>query len=289
MQPQVFWIDTQCCGRLGILTRPRGNEWLRDETVGWRDARIDLVVSLLEPVESTELGLDDEATAAGASGVTFRSSPILDRGVPASRDKFAALIRDLVVALEEGKSVAVHCRQGIGRSGLIAAAVLTARGMDSSRAITAVSEARGLQVPGDDELFNETDFWQHPRTFEHLRKGDCEDHALWAWRKLIELGYPAEFFVGQWSAGGDDPHGCHAWVVFERDGERYLLEAVDKDRGSMIRPVRDVRAEYSPHFSVDAQLTMHSYAGYLLYLRERARRDAEPNIRWRRLKTTDGR
>lgn len=164
---------------------------------------------------------------------------------------------------------------------------------ESAVSVTAIDDVcnwlAGCEYLRDDELFNETDFWQHPRTFEHLRKGDCEDHALWAWRKLIELGYPAEFFVGQWFAGGDDPHGCHAWVVFERDGERYLLEAVDKDRGTMIRPVRDVRAEYSPHFSVDERLTTHSYAGYLLYLRERAQWDAEPNIRWRRLKTTVGR
>jgi hypothetical protein len=38
------------------------------------------------------------------------------------------------------------------------------------------------QYHPDEDLFNEPDFWQHPRTFEHLRKGECEDHALWAWR-----------------------------------------------------------------------------------------------------------
>jgi hypothetical protein len=122
----------------------------------------------------------------------------------------------------------------------------------------------------DDQLFNESDFWQHPRTFEHLRKGDCEDHALWAWRKLIETGHQAEFFVGRWLTGESNGHNLHAWVVFERDGERFLFEAIDKDVESMIRPLRDVRAEYSPHFSVDHAFTMHSYAGYLLYLKERA-------------------
>jgi len=39
---------------------------------------------------------------------------------------------------------------------------------------------------------HERDFWQHPKTFEQLRKGDCEDHALWAWRKLTELGISAD-------------------------------------------------------------------------------------------------
>ena len=126
----------------------------------------------------------------------------------------------------------------------------------------------------DEELFNECDFWQHPRTFEHLRKGDCEDHALWAWRKLIELGHPAELFVGQWFAGGGDRHGRHAWVVFERDGVRLLFEAVSKDQAGMIRPLSDARTEYSPHFSVDHVFTMRSHAGYLLYLKERAQRES---------------
>ena len=43
----------------------------------------------------------------------------------------------------------------------------------------------------DQDLFQVPDFWQHPRTFEQLRKGDCEDHALWAWRKFHELGIDA--------------------------------------------------------------------------------------------------
>ena len=88
----------------------------------------------------------------------------------------------------------------------------------------------------DEELFSEADFWQHPRTFEHLRKGDCEDHALWAWRKLVELGLNAEFFVGRWIEGGGDEGSRHAWIVFEQDGQRFVLEPVIKDEAAMIRP-----------------------------------------------------
>ena len=33
--------------------------------------------------------------------------------------------------------------------------------------------------------------------FERRQRGDCEDFALWAWRKLIEIGVDAEFFVGR--------------------------------------------------------------------------------------------
>ena len=30
----------------------------------------------------------------------------------------------------------------------------------------------------DTNLFHESDYWQHPRTFEQLRCGDCEDFAI---------------------------------------------------------------------------------------------------------------
>ena len=47
----------------------------------------------------------------------------------------------------EGKNVAVHCRQGIGRSGLIAAGLLTTSGIPPDEAIQIVSTARRLAVP----------------------------------------------------------------------------------------------------------------------------------------------
>ena len=45
----------------------------------------------------------------------------------------------------------------------------------------------GCEYVSDPDLFRVADYWQHPRTFEQIRRGDCEDHAIWAWRKLIEL------------------------------------------------------------------------------------------------------
>jgi len=125
------------------------------------------------------------------------------------------------------------------------------------------------QYLSDEKLFNESDFWQHPLTFEHLRKGDCEDHALWAWRKLVELGYPAELFVGQWFEAGGDEDALHAWVVFVQNEQQFLLEPVIKHHSRMVRPLDDARADYAPHFSVDSTFTMRSHEGYLLYLKDR--------------------
>jgi protein-tyrosine phosphatase len=50
-------------------------------------------------------------------------------------------------ALEEGKIVAVHCRQGIGRSAIIAASLLILSGKDDEDAFRSIGEARGYAVP----------------------------------------------------------------------------------------------------------------------------------------------
>ena len=147
MSPDLFWIVGPWRGRLAIATRPRGGDWLKDELDGLRRAGVDVVVSLLETNEADQLDLVDERQAAEANGIRFISFPIPDRGIPASVQSAISLMSDLVGALEKGQNVAVHCRQGIGRSGLIAAGVLTIAGASPADAIQAVSSARGLSIP----------------------------------------------------------------------------------------------------------------------------------------------
>jgi protein-tyrosine phosphatase len=147
MNPTIFWIPGPWRGRLAVAARPRGGDWLEDEASGWRRAGIDVIVSLLEADEAAQLDLAGEAKAADANGIRFISFPIPDRGVPGSAPAAASLIADIADALEKGRNVAVHCRQGIGRSGLIASAVLASSGLNPERAIEVVSSARGLPVP----------------------------------------------------------------------------------------------------------------------------------------------
>lgn len=43
--------------------------------------------------------------------------------------------------------MAIHCRQGIGRAGLIASALLIGQGLGSKESIERVSAARNVPVP----------------------------------------------------------------------------------------------------------------------------------------------
>lgn len=114
----------------------------------------------------------------------------------------------------------------------------------------------------DEALFNESDFWQHPSTFERLRAGDCEDFAIWAWRKMLELGMDVDLITGYCVENGN-LSGRHAWLVYRELGCEYLFEPT---RGAMeraVRPLEVVKREYLPEFGVDRHATRFTFAGYL--------------------------
>jgi hypothetical protein len=148
---EVYWVPGPWPGRLGILPRPRGGDWLEDEVRSWRDSGLDVVTSLLTPDEVPELGLQDEAARSRAEGLEFHAFPIPDRGVPGSRAEMASLLTGLERALRSGKNVAVHCRQGIGRSALVIASLLASAGEDPDEAFRRIEKARGTSVPDTTE------------------------------------------------------------------------------------------------------------------------------------------
>ncbi|HKI25721.1 MAG TPA: dual specificity protein phosphatase family protein [Candidatus Sulfotelmatobacter sp.] len=120
---------------------------MQDEIADWRRSGIDVVLSLLEKTEEQEMNLEKEAETAQAQGIEFSSLPIPDRQTPNSEAQVTATLDRMTQALKSGKNVLVHCRQGIGRSGLIAACLLIRKGMSPGAALEKVTAARGLEVP----------------------------------------------------------------------------------------------------------------------------------------------
>ncbi len=151
MRTELYWIEGPWPGKLAILPRPRGGDWLEDEVRGWRAAGVDVVVSLLTSDEVADLELAQEGSLCEAHGIAFCPFPIVDRSVPASRKATLDFVKKLAKLLTEGKSVAIHCRQGIGRSALIAACLLVLSGMIPETAFVRVSEGRGCSVPETSE------------------------------------------------------------------------------------------------------------------------------------------
>jgi len=144
---KVYWVTGPWPGRLGIIPRPRGGDWLADEVRSWRAAGLDVVTSLLTPDEVAEFELQQEATRCREAGLEFQSFPIPDYGVPRSRAGLMELVHGLEEALESGRNVAIHCRQGIGRSSIIVASLLVSSGEEADEAFRRIEQARGRPVP----------------------------------------------------------------------------------------------------------------------------------------------
>lgn len=147
MRKDLYWLDGPWRGKLAMAARPRGGDWLRDDIGSWKRAGIDKVLSLLTPDEERNLDLRNEAAEVTAQGMEFASFPIPDRQIPGSEARWGEVLEKVTHALSEGRNVVVHCRQGIGRSGLVAACLLVRRGMSPGAAVELVSAARGVPVP----------------------------------------------------------------------------------------------------------------------------------------------
>jgi protein-tyrosine phosphatase len=144
MPSDLYWIDTGSDRRLAIMARPRAGDWLEDEIDHWKRSGVAIVVSLLEREEVADLGLEEEAAICARNGIDFLSFPIPDRMTPAD---VAEAMRFAAATMAAEKAVAIHCRAGIGRSSIMAAAMLVSESTRPDAALAAIAEARGPPVP----------------------------------------------------------------------------------------------------------------------------------------------
>ena len=147
MLAEIYWITDF----LATMPRPIGNDWLEDEIVSYKKSGVDVVVSLLERSEIYELEIEKEEFWCCEKGIIFLSYPIGDRQTPKSFTETLEFVRKLQNLVNEGKKIAIHCRQGIGRASSIAVCLLVLQGYSVENAFEKITEARACQVPDTQE------------------------------------------------------------------------------------------------------------------------------------------
>ncbi|MEM9387317.1 MAG: transglutaminase domain-containing protein [Pseudomonadota bacterium] len=88
------------------------------------------------------------------------------------------------------------------------------------------------------------DVWQNSAQAFLQTRGDCEDHAIALADWLIDMGADAWVALGRYQNEG------HAWVVVNREGSTYLLEATGKRRLSRWSEYRlaATQTDYHPKY-----------------------------------------
>lgn len=141
-------------GYIGVTFCPGKKQ--RDGMSGhWeRDLAIDLdaiaargsstVVTLVEPAELIELGVESRGAEVKHREMRWLHLPIVDRHAPSAEWNARWLeVRDgLHDELSAGKRILVHCKGGLGRAGTVAARLLIEAGMTSIAAMALVRDKR---------------------------------------------------------------------------------------------------------------------------------------------------
>lgn len=112
------------------------------------------VVTLMEQHELVSYGVERIGAAVMSRGMEWYHLPIIDADVP--REPFEARWVDdgrrLRAHLIEGRRILLHCRGGLGRTGMIAARLLAELGMPAQTAAAAVRVARPGAIETEDQL-----------------------------------------------------------------------------------------------------------------------------------------
>jgi ADP-ribosyl-[dinitrogen reductase] hydrolase len=139
---------TVCPGKdeyagLGIPSGP----WKRDLGLDLQvilDWRTEVLVSLIEAFEFELLCVSEHPEKPRNLGIKWLHLPIVDVGIPDWKFEmqWETAGKEMRQVLVNGGRIVLHCRGGLGRTGMIAARLLVELGMDSRAAIAAIRYAR---------------------------------------------------------------------------------------------------------------------------------------------------
>jgi protein-tyrosine phosphatase len=164
MRPPLAFVPREAHGLRGRLAFcPAPGRWrlasdpdraLEGDLASLTASGVQVLVNLLEQDEMARIGLSRLAERARAAGLEVLWLPIEDGTAPSDLEATAHLVRDILDRLAAGRTVAVHCHGGIGRSGTIAATCLVAAGVTPARALELVRAARpaAATAPGQEEF-----------------------------------------------------------------------------------------------------------------------------------------
>lgn len=171
----IDWIEQQprWPGRLGLTIAPgkkgQGQDMAHDrdlttDLATLKAQGVTLLVNLMEQEEMHRWHMHDYHREAARLGLNVRHFPIPDVSTPGNDAEFHALVQDLSARLHAGETIVIHCLGGLGRSGMLAACLLTQHGMNARDATELVRTCRSPRaIEADQPRYVETYARTHAR------------------------------------------------------------------------------------------------------------------------------
>ncbi len=102
------------------------------------------IITLMTVTELNDVGLRDFSPAVKAAGLDWFHLPVPDDDLPGADFDLAwnACHAELLQRLQSGDTLALHCKGGSGRTGLVAGKLMLAAGYTAEEAIKAIQALR---------------------------------------------------------------------------------------------------------------------------------------------------
>ncbi len=141
--PNAGYVGMTICPGKTDATR----RWRRDIDIDLDDIKTwgaSTVVTLIEEHEFRLLKVEDMERQVQTAAMTWFHLPIKDVSVPDQRfvDAWKTIGTEIHRRLDAGERILIHCRSGLGRTGLVAGLILVEHGMPSKEAIRQIRAVR---------------------------------------------------------------------------------------------------------------------------------------------------
>lgn len=135
---------SSCPGMKTLSTVDVYEERMSSDLESIRKWGASVVLTLVELRELALLGVSDLPDRALSMSLLWLHLPIRNMGLPDEmfEESWRWIGPRLQMLLRDGQRILIHCREGVGRSGIVAARLLIESGIDHTSAMKAVRKAR---------------------------------------------------------------------------------------------------------------------------------------------------
>ena len=147
----IDFVDAPCLGKLAMSACPglsiglsSNKSSLEDDVSIIRSYRFRTVISLMETHELKRAGAKNLPHYLGRKNIAWHQLQVSESGNPnvAAMHQWRRMIKPLIMTLESGGNVLIHCLEGKGRTAVMTACLLKALGLSGESAIARIRRAR---------------------------------------------------------------------------------------------------------------------------------------------------